>query len=58
MLGRFKNFQAPSVLTDWLLNPVEDWNVAIDLLEHVKKSVDPENIILLNATSCFSLKFS
>jgi hypothetical protein len=35
MLGRFRAVQAPKVLTDWLMNPQEDWAFANDLLAHV-----------------------
>jgi hypothetical protein len=41
MLGRFKNIKTPAILSEWLDNPVEDWNMAIKLFNHVKKSVDP-----------------
>jgi hypothetical protein len=35
MLGRFRAVHAPKVLTDWLMNPQEDWAFANDLLAHV-----------------------
>ena len=35
MLSRFRNIQAPRILLDWLENPVEDWNFANILLNHV-----------------------
>jgi hypothetical protein len=38
MLSRFRNVQAPNILTEWLMNPQEDWAFANELLAHVISS--------------------
>jgi hypothetical protein len=35
ILGRFSNLIVPPLLTNWLNNPTNDWNLALDLLKHV-----------------------
>jgi hypothetical protein len=37
LLRSFGNMAAPAVLTDWLLDPTEDWDLAIRMLEYVIK---------------------
>jgi hypothetical protein len=38
-LHRFKHLQPPRRLKNWLTNPVEDWNLAIDLMLYVQASL-------------------
>jgi hypothetical protein len=38
-LKRFQHMHPPKRLTDWLSNPVEDWNLATDLLLHVQEKI-------------------
>jgi ethanolamine ammonia-lyase large subunit len=38
-LRRFKHLQPPKRLTNWLASPVEDWNLATDLLLHVQERI-------------------
>ena len=39
LLGAFKNRSIPPCLESWFKNPVNDWSLAIKLLEHVEKLV-------------------
>ena len=40
LLSSFGNLQAPRVLTSWLENPTEDWNLAYRMLDHVIRMVN------------------
>ena len=40
LLSSFGNLQAPRVLTSWLENPSEDWDLAYRLLNHVIRTVN------------------
>jgi hypothetical protein len=40
LLSSFGNLQAPRVLTAWLENPTEDWNLAYRMLDHVIRMVN------------------
>jgi hypothetical protein len=37
LLDYYGNLQAPPVLLDWLSNPTENWDLARDMLAHVKR---------------------
>jgi len=39
MLDSLRTGELPDVLTSWLVKPVPDWDLAMRLLDHVKKSV-------------------
>jgi hypothetical protein len=39
LLGAFKNRSIPPCLESWFKNPVNDWSLAVKLLEHVEKLV-------------------
>lgn len=38
-LTRFTNLQLPVFFTDWISNPVENWDLAYSLLEHVRQKI-------------------
>jgi len=40
MVEGIVSYHVPSVLTDWLLQPTEDWDLAIRLLDYVKTLVE------------------
>jgi hypothetical protein len=39
LLASFKNRNLPKCLLDWFENPVEDWNLAVKIAEHVEQIV-------------------
>jgi hypothetical protein len=39
LVRAFRNRKVPGCLLEWFENPKCDWNLAVKLLEHVKKLV-------------------
>jgi hypothetical protein len=41
ILKRYEHLNLPEVLTNWLINPQDDWTLAVTLLQHVMNKTNP-----------------